>query len=461
MKRTATLLAAAAAALLAPATALAASSYPDDYFFASGGQWALTGAPASIDAPAAWCASTGAGVVVADVDTGADFSHPDLAGKLIAGVAFLGGTSSSETSPTGSGQAAVTDDNGHGTMTTGVIAADTGNGIGVAAVAPDARALIVKVLGSDGRGYESDVALGMRWAADHGANVINLSIGPEQISAQGVNLPDLTIPSAAAYAANKGVAVVLAAGNSDQSQAVYPNLGGIALDAGALTPQATMSSYSNHGGDVSIYAPGGSVTDPSQMTVQNSVVSTYAGGQYAVADGTSLSAPMVSGTLALLMARGMSSKQAMSAVTGSAVTRNGLPDLDAAAALGVPDSQRCGSPTTPGAPPPSTVRAGGTPRGGSAPVQPVAHTAVPAATAQAPATATPAADSTPASQSPTPESVPLAAVPSPRVFVATPPAHRAGAGIGLPLLSALGAVVVLAPMAMWTAQLVRRRRRSR
>src|ERR1700730_4836635 len=140
---------------MTPLTALASN---DPGF---GQQWALTGATSSINAPQAWCASTGAGVLVADVDTGADFGHPALAGKLTPGAAFLSGNGSQSGT-------AVQDGYGHGTMTTGIITADTNNGVGIAAVAPNSHALIVKVLDDSGQGYASDVAAGVRYAADQG-----------------------------------------------------------------------------------------------------------------------------------------------------------------------------------------------------------------------------------------------------------------------------------------------------
>src|SRR5579864_5041901 len=170
------LAAGAVTALLPWVAAAAATSSPNDYFFAQGEQWALAGATASINAPQAWCVSTGAGIVVADVDTGADFGHPDLAGKLIGGARFTSGNGNAA-QPDGTGPAAVQDDYGHGTMTTGIIVADTNSGTGVAAVAPDARALVVKVLDSTGRGNDNDVAAGIEWASEHGAKVINLSLG--------------------------------------------------------------------------------------------------------------------------------------------------------------------------------------------------------------------------------------------------------------------------------------------
>lgn len=353
------LAAAAGFTVLAATPALAAAtSYPNDYFFAAGDQWALTGVTASIQAPAAWCTSTGAGEVVAMVDTGADFGHPDLSGKLRLGAAFTGGGATTDTQPTATDQGSLQDVEGHGTVTTGVIVANTNNGEGIAAVAPDAQAMVMQVRGGDGSIYESDVALAMEYAADHGANVINVSIEPGQLKAGNTNVPDLTIPFAAQYASQKGAAVVLAAGNDAASQAVYPNHSGIALVAGALGPSGEMAWYSNHGSDVSIYAPGGDAPKGSTLTVQNSVVSTdlrSSGYSYALAEGTSLSAPMVSGALALLMEHsGNNAQAAMRAITANAVNRNGLPELDSAAALGVPDSQRCGTaPPPPSGPPPT------------------------------------------------------------------------------------------------------------
>ncbi|MBV8196184.1 MAG: S8 family serine peptidase, partial [Candidatus Dormibacteraeota bacterium] len=164
--------AACTALVLGAAASSAATSYPNDPFFTQGDQWALAGATSSINAPQAWCASTGAGIVIADIDTGADFNHPDLSGKLIGGARFTDGTGNQSAG-------GVQDDNGHGTMTTGIMVADTNNNTGIAAVAPDARALVVKVLNSGGGGYDNDVSAGIEWAWQNGANVINLSLGPD------------------------------------------------------------------------------------------------------------------------------------------------------------------------------------------------------------------------------------------------------------------------------------------
>lgn len=338
MRRLAGGLAGAAVAFL-PAAVLALTSSPNDYFFPQ--QWALHGAAASTQGPSAWCASTGAGVTVADVDTGADFGHPDLAGKLLGGAAFLGGTGSQ----TGSGQAAVQDGYGHGTMTTGIVVADTNNGRGIAGEAPDARALIVKVLDNSGSGYEVDVAAGVRWAVDHGAQVINLSLGSEiplAITAQQLTGGDPLV-QAVDYAAQHGRLVVLAAGNQSLPGADYTSVDPEALVVGGLGPDGSVAFYSNSGTGVNLYAPGGdnpaSAVGVTSDSPSNEIISTYIPqngheDQYAVEQGTSFAAPYTSGVAALLVARGYTPLQARARILASASSSRGVPQLNAKTALG-------------------------------------------------------------------------------------------------------------------------------
>jgi subtilisin family serine protease len=363
--------------------AAAGTSYPNDYFFVTDNdQWALNG-PAGIHTPAAWCASTGQGIKIADVDTGANFGHPDLSGKLIAGAAFLGGTAPNENSPTGTGPAAVQDDEGHGSMTTGIMVAVTGNGEGIAAVAPDATALIVKVLGSDGSGYESDVAYGIKWAANNGANVINLSIGPgEVIKGSGVAVGSSpSITQAIQYAVSKNVAVAVAAGNSGIPTSDYVALGQNtqAVIVGALGPSDTVASYSNYGYGITVYAPGGDAPSQDQANIHNQIVSTWIdhnGVRYGIGEGTSFAAPHVAGVLAQLMARGMSAASAMHTVaTRYAKSSDNFPQLDAAAALGVSPNTVCGAPSS-AAPivPAGVAGPGGAPQKVQPPPNQAAHT---------------------------------------------------------------------------------------
>lgn len=340
----------ALAGALVVTPAAAATSSPSDPFFAQGLQWALSGAGAGIDAPPAWCKSTGAGVLVADVDTGADLNHPDLAGKLVQGQRYTSGTGSP--SPGG-----VQDDNGHGTMTAGIMVAGTNNGRGIAAVAPDARALVVKVLDSTGSGSEQDVIAGINYAAAYkGVRVINLSLGP-QASLRGHQanaLPEAIIAASKTY----GVVFAIAAGNSAVAVSdtrTQQQLLGVALVVGALNPDGSVAAYSNTGSGVNLYAPGGAATsgnDPGTHVLSTALTTlsgTWAPG-YNAESGTSFAAPQAAGVLALLVARGMSGQQAHDAVLSSARgAGTSTAMLDAARALGA--SGGCSA--TQAAPPPT------------------------------------------------------------------------------------------------------------
>jgi serine protease len=235
-------------------------------------QWDL----GTMNVPTAWQQSTGAGVTVAVIDTGVDGKHPDLAGQVLAGYDATTGQTGGNTDP-----------QGHGTHVAGTIAALTGNGTGVAGVAPDVTILPVRVLDAKGEGYDSDTAEGIVWAADHGADVINMSLGgTDQSNA---------VSNAVAYARSKGVVVVAAAGNdrSKGSPTSYPgaDLGVIAV---AATDSADkVASYSNAGSYVDVAAPG------------SGILSTYptslAAVGYATMNGTSMAAPHVAAVAALLL----------------------------------------------------------------------------------------------------------------------------------------------------------------
>src|SRR4051794_19040579 len=159
---------------LAPALAVAPPATPDDPGFSK--QWGLQ----SIGAPGAWATATGRGTTIAIVDSGVALTHEDLqGGKIVGAVSCLDTNGYAGACRTG-GQ----DDDGHGTHVAGIAAATTNNGTGVAGVAPDASLLVVKVLrhgcdalGCTASGTSADVAAGIVYAADHGADVINLSLG--------------------------------------------------------------------------------------------------------------------------------------------------------------------------------------------------------------------------------------------------------------------------------------------
>jgi thermitase len=234
-------------------------------------QWGLS----QIGAPAAWDVSHGSSApIVAIVDTGIDGTHPDLAGKVLPGWNFV----SSIAIPADSDS----DDDGHGTHCAGIAAAVTNNGVGIAGLAPLARLLPVKVLDGSGTGTYEAVALGIRYAADHGARVINLSLGGTD--------PSVTLREAVNYAQDHGCLLPCATGNAVGALSAYGIMypAQYALAVGATDSLDARASFSKYGPQISVVAPG------------QSVYSTLPGGFYGSLSGTSMAAPHVSGLAALL-----------------------------------------------------------------------------------------------------------------------------------------------------------------
>lgn len=233
-------------------------------------QWGLH----KIQAPAAWDEARGSGAVIAVVDTGVDYNHPDLSGRVIKGGDFV----NNDNDPM--------DDEGHGTHVAGIASATTDNGAGIAGAAPDARVLAVKVLGSDGTGTLDQVAAGIDHARNRGAEIINLSLGCEGCT------PDI-LEKAVDDAAEAGIFVVAAAGNGNTSTKHYPAAYPSVMAVGATNQNDEKASFSNHGGWVDMTAPGVEVR------------STVPGRGYASWSGTSMAAPHVAGVGALLAGEGL------------------------------------------------------------------------------------------------------------------------------------------------------------
>jgi thermitase len=262
-----------------PDATVEAADVPNDPSYPS--QWAL----AKIDAPDAWTTDHGSSsVVVAVVDTGVSLSHPDLASKIVGSVNF-------------SSSATADDVNGHGSHVAGIIAAATNNGVGVAGLGWNTDLLDVKALDDSGSGLYSNVINGITWAADHGADVINLSLGGTMDSP--------ALESAVDYAWSKGAVVVAAAGNSASSAPFYPAYYPNAIAVAATTDLDKLASFSDYGDWVDVAAPG------------ISIYSTVPGG-YQYMSGTSMAAPYVSGLAALLFAEGLTNDQVRSRIQSTA-----------------------------------------------------------------------------------------------------------------------------------------------
>jgi len=221
----------------------------------------------NIRAPQGWDLTTGsASVTIAIIDTGVDFSHIDLANKLVPGYDFV----NNDTDPQ--------DDNGHGTHVAGIAAASSNNSLGIAGVSWGARIMPVKVLNNKAIGTYANMALCVIWAVDRGAQIINLSLGGTGSSS--------VLADAINYAHNRGAVVVAAAGNTGDNfilyPARYPNV--IAV---AKTNSADNWDGSNYGPEIDLAAPGASI------------YSTIVGG-YDYKSGSSLSTAYVSGLAAIL-----------------------------------------------------------------------------------------------------------------------------------------------------------------
>lgn len=345
-----------------PPPAAVARVEVNDPVFTQGLQWALD----RIGAPDAWSLATGRGVTIAVIDSGIDLNHEDLRGKLVGSVSCIGSDGDSS-GCTGSAQ----DDSGHGTHVAGVALATTDNGLGIAGVAPDARLLAVRVLAHrcniercTAEGSMADAAAGVRWAVDHGADVINLSLGSDG----GADPLACSLCSAIDYAWSNGVIAVLAAGNdatNDQRALPSTFTDEPAVVVTATTRDDTRASYSSSSAGTlrsarwPIAAPGGegetNASDCGTNGTPKGVLSTFwvAGqsNQYACMAGTSMAAPHVSGALAVLLSAGYNPQGAVDQILSTA-TDLGPPGRDDVYGYGRVDLAKAAGVT----PTPSTTR---------------------------------------------------------------------------------------------------------
>jgi serine protease len=273
-----------------------------------------------VNAPAAWAnlfaehRPGGRGIVIAILDTGVAYRNWDQFRKSpdFTGTRFAGGHDFV------ANNGYPLDREGHGTFVAGTIAESTNNGFGLTGLAYEATIMPVRVLDQNGLGDAATIAKGIRYAATHGARVINLSLEfPPSVSAG--DIPD--IMAAISFAHNRGAVVVAASGNEDSQQIAYPARAHMVISVGATTLDGCRADYSNGGPGLDLVAPGGgldaslpndpnchpergNLPDISQMTFadpSNPRRFSYPGGWY----GTSMAAPHVAAIAGLVIASGV------------------------------------------------------------------------------------------------------------------------------------------------------------
>lgn len=258
---------------------------PNDLLYIEQYQWNLP----AIRAEGGWDLSRGQeDVVIAVVDTGVDLNHPDLKNRLTEGYNMIENNNYPD------------DDNGHGTHVAGIIAAETNNQEGAAGITWYNKIMPVKAMEAEGYGTSFDIAKGIVWAVDHGADVINLSLGNYQTSK--------VMKEAVNYAYKNDVVIITAAGNDNSTLPSYPAAYPEVLAVSAVDYNGKRASFSNYGDYVDVAAPG----------VQ--IPSTYFNQQYAALSGTSMASPHVAGLAGLIRSENpnLSNKEVMNIIKKTA-----------------------------------------------------------------------------------------------------------------------------------------------
>jgi subtilisin family serine protease len=264
---------------------------PNDFYYQNNSEWWIQFVEAD-RVVAENVLPSGSPIIIAIVDSGIMLAHEDLAAQLVAGYSGLTYTASAE------------DDFGHGTHVAGIAAAATNNGIGIAGTAGTAniKLMPIKVLDGSGSGDDYTIMQGMNWAVDHGARVLNLSLGGPEGAA--------VFPTAIRYAREHGCVVVAAAGNNAEGDqfgnppynpVFYPAAYAGVIAVAACTPSGARASYSEYGRYIDLTAPGGDMGGSA-----TAILSTWPGsgaGLYQYEIGTSMAAPIVAGAAALLLSQ--------------------------------------------------------------------------------------------------------------------------------------------------------------
>ena len=241
---------------------------PNDEFYTDQEWWLTTE-----QAQAAWDISTGdPNLIIAIMDTGVATDHPEFAGRLLPGHNFVADNEDPY------------DDNGHGTHVAGIAGATGNNGIGIAGISWQTKLLPVKVMNEKGSGSTTDFARGIRYAVDSGARVINISAGSD--------FSTETEHDAIKYARDRGVVVVAAAGNTPDGKPEYPAGYDEVIAVSASSRRDSVAGFSSYGDYVDVAAPG--------INILSTFVTNHKPG-YESESGTSMAAPMVAGTVGLIL----------------------------------------------------------------------------------------------------------------------------------------------------------------
>jgi serine protease len=299
-------------------------------------QWNLK----AIEVEKAWQKTKGKGITVAVIDTGVSKVDDLKNTNFVKGYDFVNDREDAS------------DDNGHGTHVAGTIAQSTNNNFGVAGIAYEASIMPLKVLSASGGGTISDIAEAIIFAADNGANVINMSLGGGGESK--------LMQEAIDYAYKKGVVIVAAAGNSNRNAAFYPARYPKVIAVSATGSTGEKAPYSNYGAGIDVAAPGGAISrgkngekgDTSGGILQNTIDPRTKQSVFSYFQGTSMAAPHVSGVVALIEASGVKDpekvlqvlKQSSRKVTDDTLNYYGAGHLNAAAAVNIASQGQLGIP---------------------------------------------------------------------------------------------------------------------
>lgn len=281
-------------------------SFPNDLLYREQYQWNLP----VIQTEAGWDITKGdEKIIIAVVDTGVDLNHPDLRKRLTKGYNVLENNDYPD------------DDNGHGTHVAGIIASETNNREGIAGITWYNKIMPIKAMGAEGYGSTFDIAKGIIWAADHGAKVINLSLGNYH--------PSSLMKEAIKYAFEKNAVIISAAGNDNSNHPSFPAAYPEVLGVSAVSYSGQRAPFSNYGDYIDVSAPG----------VQ--IPSTYFNKQYAALSGTSMASPHVAGLAGLILSANpnLTNKDVMNIIKSTAYDL-GAPGKDNDFGSGLIDVQK-------------------------------------------------------------------------------------------------------------------------